>query len=107
MSIATVWAVLAASLLLLSLGQGVASPSITTLVSEYAPAERRGEAMGFQQSATAVGRIAGPPAAGWMFDHVGMWSPYAAASALCAVALALLLGWGVHRAPAPSGEPVG
>ena len=109
MSIATAWAVLAAALLLLSVGQGVASPSITTLVSEYAPAERRGEAMGFQQSATAIGRIVGPPAAGWMFDHVGMWSPYAAASALCALAFALLVNWGVHRssAPEPFGEPVG
>ncbi|MEI8238405.1 MAG: MFS transporter [Actinomycetota bacterium] len=107
LSVATVWAVLAASLLLLSVGQGVASPSITTLVSEYAPLERRGEAMGFQQSATAVGRIAGPPVAGWMFDHVGMWSPYAAASVLCALSFALLLAWGMHHAPAhePSAAP--
>jgi DHA1 family tetracycline resistance protein-like MFS transporter len=97
MAVATVWAVLAAALLVLSVGQGVASPSITTLVSEYAPAERRGEAMGFQQSANAIGRIAGPPVAGWMFDHVGMWSPYAAAAVLCAVSFALLISWGVHR----------
>jgi len=108
LAFANVWALLAASLLLLSVGQGVASPSITTLVSEYAPDERRGEAMGFQQSATAVGRILGPPAAGWMFDHVGMWSPYVAASALCALAFGLLLTWGMHRAPVtrPSSAPV-
>jgi multidrug resistance protein len=98
-SLATVWPVLIVSLLLLSVGQGVASPSISTLVGEYAPAHRRGEAMGFQQSAGSVGRIVGPPAAGWMFDHTGVWSPYAGAAALCAVALALLFVWGFQRPP--------
>ncbi len=97
MSVAVVWTVLLVALFLLSVGQGVASPSITTLVTESAPPERRGEAMGFQQSATAVGRIVGPPIAGLMFDHVGIWSPYAAAAGLCAVAVVLLVNWGMHR----------
>ncbi|MFM2077968.1 MAG: hypothetical protein RJA49_1858 [Actinomycetota bacterium] len=97
LAVAQAWLLLAISLFFLAVGQGVASPSITTLVSEYAPAERRGEAMGFQQSATAMGRIIGPPVAGWMFDHVGEWSPYAMGAGLCAAALLLLLGWGLHR----------
>ncbi len=96
-SLATVWPLLATAVVLLSVGQGVASPSISSLVSEIAPPERRGEAMGYQQSAYAVGRIVGPPAAGWMFDHAGVWSPYALASALCAVSVVLMLVWGVHR----------
>ncbi len=97
MSLATVWPVLIVALGLLAVGQGVASPSISSLVSEIAPPERRGEAMGFQQSAYAVGRIVGPPVAGWMFDHAGIWSPYAGAAGLCAIAMLLLLKWGVHR----------
>jgi hypothetical protein len=32
-----------------------------------------------------------------MFDHVGEWSPYAMGAGLCAAALLLLLGWGLHR----------
>ncbi|MBI4884011.1 MAG: MFS transporter [Actinobacteria bacterium] len=96
-SVSTVWPLLIAAVVLLSVGQGVASPSISSLVSEVAPPERRGEAMGFQQSAYAVGRIVGPPTAGWMFDHVGVWSPYAVAAGLCAVAVVLLLVWGLHR----------
>ncbi len=96
-SVATVWPVLIGALFLLSVGQGLASPSITSLVTEYAPDEHRGEALGYQQSSAAVGRIVGPPVAGWMFDHVGIWSPYAAASALCGVAVVLLVGWRMHH----------
>jgi DHA1 family tetracycline resistance protein-like MFS transporter len=98
LAFANIWALLAVSLVLLAVGQGVASPSLTTLVSEYAPAERRGEAMGFQQSAAAIGRIVGPPLAGWMFDHVGEWSPYVLGAGLSAAAVLLLLGWGMQHA---------
>ena len=96
-SVATVWPVLIAALFLLSVGQGCASPSITSLVSEHAPPHRRGEAMGFQQSAGAIGRIVGPPMAGWMFDTTGIWSPYVAAAVLCAGAVVLLVVWGFQR----------
>ncbi|MEI7547353.1 MAG: MFS transporter, partial [Actinomycetota bacterium] len=73
-----------------------------SLVSEYAPARQRGEAMGYQQSANAFGRIVGPPVAGWMFDHTGNWSPYMAAAVLCAAALVMLLVWGMHHPVLPS-----
>jgi MFS transporter, DHA1 family, tetracycline resistance protein len=96
-SVAKVWPVLILALLLLAIGQGVASPSITSLVTQHAPPERRGEALGFQQSANAVGRVLGPPAAGAMFDRVGIWSPYAAGSVLCTVAMGLLVTWGLDR----------
>ena len=99
MAFAYVWPVLILACALLTLGQGVASPSISSLVSEIAPAARRGEAMGFQQSSYAVGRIVGPPVAGWMFDNTGIWTPYAGAAGLCVVALILVLKWGVHRGP--------
>jgi MFS family permease len=96
-AVAKVWPVLIVALLLLSIGQGCASPSITSLVTQHAPPERRGEALGFQQSAYAVGRVAGPPAAGALFDSVGIWSPYAAGAVMCAVALALVVTWGLNR----------
>ncbi|MBK5331291.1 MAG: MFS transporter [Ilumatobacteraceae bacterium] len=96
-AVAKIWPVLIIALLLLAIGQGVASPSITSLVTQHAPPERRGEALGFQQSANAVGRVLGPPAAGAMFDRVGIWSPYVAGSVLCVVAMALVVTWGVDR----------
>jgi MFS family permease len=98
-AVSKVWPVLIVALLLLSLGQGIASPSITSLVTEHAPPGRRGEALGFQQSANAVARVAGPPAAGAMFDRVGIWSPYVAGAVLCAVAVGLVVTWGLHQMP--------
>jgi DHA1 family tetracycline resistance protein-like MFS transporter len=102
---ATVWPVLVVALLLLAVGQACASPSITTLVTLHAPPDRRGEALGFQQSAYAVGRVIGPPAAGALFDRVGVWSPYAAGSILCAAGLVLAVVWRVS-ASAPIGDAV-
>lgn len=101
LSVATVWPVLIVSLVLLAVGQGCASPSITSMVTHYAPAARRGEALGFQQSAYAVGRIVGPPVAGALFDQVGVWSPAAAGAIVCAVALLLAVLWGLNKPMTP------
>jgi DHA1 family tetracycline resistance protein-like MFS transporter len=110
-AVAKVWPVLIIALLLLSVGQGCASPSMTSLVTQHAPADRRGEALGFQQSSYAVGRVLGPPAAGAMFDRVGIWSPYLAGSVLCVVAMGLVVTWGLDRRvttlSAPGCENVG
>lgn len=89
----TSWPLLIIGLLLLSVGQGVASPSLIEMVNTHAPPERRGEAMGFQQSSYAVGRVLGPPLAGSAFDRIGVWSPMLAASAVTALALLLFLSW--------------
>jgi len=89
--------VLILALLLLAVGQGCASPSLTSLVTQHAPPDRRGEALGFQQSAYGVARVLGPPAAGAMFDRIGIWSPYVAGSVLCGVAMVLVVVWGVDR----------
>ena len=96
--VSTVWPLLIVGLLVLSVGQGVASPALTELVNQAAPADRRGEAMGFQQSSYAVGRVLGPPLAGSAFDRVGVWSPMVAGAALTAVALGLVLVWRTPRA---------
>ncbi|MCE9622302.1 MAG: MFS transporter [Actinomycetia bacterium] len=105
MAFAYVWPVLIVACVLLTFGQGVASPSISSLVSEIAPPARRGEAMGYQQASYAVGRIVGPPVAGLMFDHAGIWTPYAGAAGLCVIAVILVLKWGVHHGQLVAGVP--
>jgi MFS transporter, DHA1 family, tetracycline resistance protein len=93
LALATSWAVLVIALFLLTCGQGLASPSVTSLVARVAPEHGRGQALGFQQSATAVGRVVGPPAAGAAFDHVGVWSPYVAGAVLCTGGLVAGVAW--------------
>ena len=72
----TTWPMLFIALFLLSLGQGMSGPSGSALVAELAPVERRGEAIGYQQSTAAFGRVAGPVMAGALFDHVGINSQF-------------------------------
>ena len=84
------WTLLIPSMVLLAVGQGIASPTVTNLVTESAPPDRRGEALGYQQSAGAFARIVGPLIAGAMFDHVGVGAPYFLGGALFLLALAVL-----------------
>lgn len=91
LSFATIWAVLIPSLMLLAFGQGMASPSLTTLVAQAAPPDRRGEALGYQQSAGALARIVGPIVAGLLFDHVGYGSPYLVGGVLTLLAVLLVV----------------
>jgi len=96
-SSSTTWPVLLVGIVVLSVGQGLAGSSLTEMVNQAAPPDRRGAAMGFQQSAAAVGRVLGPPLAGAAFDRVGVWSPMASGSGLAVVALLLVVVWGLHR----------
>jgi DHA1 family tetracycline resistance protein-like MFS transporter len=96
---ATSWPVLVPALVLLTVGQGLAIPSLTTLVVDRAPAARRGEALGFQQSATALARIGGPALGGALFQHAGVPWPYAVAAGLLVVALVVLAGTVHDSAP--------
>jgi MFS family permease len=64
---------------------------LTTLVAQAAPADRRGEALGYQQSAGALARIIGPIVAGLLFDHVGYGAPYMVGGVLTAIAVLLVI----------------
>jgi MFS family permease len=81
------WPLLFVALALIAFGQGIAGPSGTALVTEAAPADRRGEALGYQQSVAAFGRVAGPVIAGLLFDHVAVDAPFFAAAVMAALAL--------------------
>ena len=91
-STATIWPVFIVALFLLSVGSGVAGPSMLALVGEAAGAARRGEAMGFQQSASSLGRILGPIIGGVLFDYAGVPWPYLTGAALSVLAVVLVRG---------------
>ncbi|MGD9705926.1 MAG: MFS transporter [Acidimicrobiia bacterium] len=88
---AETWTVLVPALALLTVGQGLVTPNLSTLVSIRVPDHQRGEALGFQQAVTALGRVAGPVLAGTLFDRVDVPAPYLVGAALCGVALLVAL----------------
>jgi multidrug resistance protein len=88
LSVAEVWVLLFVALALLSLGQGLVTPSLTSVVADSVSPDRRGEVLGVQQSAGALSRIIGPAIAGLLFDHAGVAWPYVVAAVLTGAAIA-------------------
>lgn len=75
-----------AFLLVIAVGNGLANPSLSSLVSKGAPEDHRGGVMGVYQSAGSLARMVGPPVSGWLFDRIGPESPILVASAFMGVA---------------------
>ena len=98
---ATVIPVLLVAVVIIAFGQGVSSPSVTSIVTDLVPPERRGEALGYQQSAGALGRITGPIIAGAIFDGLNEGAPYLISAALFVAAFFLV------RTVRPAVRPTG
>jgi MFS transporter, DHA1 family, tetracycline resistance protein len=86
------WPVFILALFLLSVGSGVGGPSMLALVGEAAGSAKRGEALGFQQSASSLGRILGPLTGGVLFEHAGVPWPYIVGAVLSLAAVVLVQG---------------
>lgn len=82
------------ALLLVAAGFGFVGPSVTGWVSRATPADDQGRALGLLQSAGAIARIAGPPAAGAIYQAAGSRAPFVVAAVVAGMAagLATLLG---------------
>jgi multidrug resistance protein len=92
----------------IALGTGINWPTLSSLASQYAPADMQGGVLGVMQSLSALGRMLGAVWAGWVFGRWGPAAPFGLSSALMslAAAFAVLL---MMKAPAPTGaraEPV-
>lgn len=85
------WPVLFAALGVLALGQGLASPSVSSLISRQGGPAEQGRVLGIFQSLSALGRAAGPVAGGLAMAHVGLGAPFLSASAVSALAAVVLL----------------
>ncbi|MEI7622315.1 MAG: MFS transporter [Actinomycetes bacterium] len=83
------WVGLVAALLLLTIGQGLLTPTLSSAVAGRAGLDT-GVWLGWQQSAGGAARVVGPLAAGALFQWAGMGWPYAIGAALAALALTLL-----------------
>jgi DHA1 family tetracycline resistance protein-like MFS transporter len=85
---------LAPAILALTIGQGLASPTLSSALAGKVAADRRGGVLGLQQSAGGLARVVGPVAAGVAFGHLGVAVPYLTGAALM---LAAALGFVVVR----------
>jgi DHA1 family solute carrier family 18 vesicular amine transporter 1/2 len=82
---------------------GVTWTASLALIAATHPPAVRGRAMGTALSAVAVGTLAGPPAGGFLFQHLGGQAPFLAAAALAAVDGAAR--WALVREPARQPAP--
>jgi MFS family permease len=80
------------------MGAGLTMPSMSALASLHAGERERGAVLGAFQSASSLGRIVGPLAAGALYQHGGLHSPFVVA-ALCSLPAL----WLVLRAEAIEG----
>ena len=63
---------------ILTLGNGLATPVLTSLISQYAPENERGELLGIYQSTQSLGRIVGPNLGGILFGSIAAGAPFIA-----------------------------
>ncbi len=82
---------LAAALIALTLGVGLATPALNALIAAQANEHERGAVMGLSQSAAAFGRVAGPLGAGALFDFFHHAAPFVGAALLILAALFVAL----------------
>jgi len=96
---------LAPAVLFLTVGQGLASPTLSSALAGKVGPERRGGLLGLQQSAGGLARVAGPIGAGPLFQHIGVAAPYlTGAVIMCAAAIGLATAR--HTALGPRGGDV-
>ncbi len=86
--------VFVAALLFQALGFAITNPSLSSLVSRNADADKQGSTLGTYQSAGSLARVIGPLLAGFLFDHFGSKLPFLCASGLFSISFLICLSFG-------------
>lgn len=84
-----------AAVTFLGLGTGFINPSLSGSISLLTSKSEQGSVMGVNQSLSALGRIVGPIAGGWLYRDVSHQSPFWAASLVAG--LSLIIGFSIFR----------
>ena len=67
---------------LIAVGQGIASPSLNSLISQRTKASEQGFVLGTNQSMSALARTIGPAMAGWIYLGGPAWPFYVSTAIL-------------------------
>jgi multidrug resistance protein len=78
-------------IIIFALGNGLFSPVLSALVSQYSPDAQRGEIFGVYQSMQSLGRIAGPIIGGFVFEVLSHQAPYLVGGLTMLIAFVLAL----------------
>jgi DHA1 family tetracycline resistance protein-like MFS transporter len=70
----------------MSIGSGLTSPSLSSMLSRMARKDDQGGTLGIGESASAMGRIIGPEAGTFTYSHLSFAFPYVAGGVLMALA---------------------
>jgi DHA1 family tetracycline resistance protein-like MFS transporter len=101
-AVASNFYMLAVGLGMLGLGQGLAIPAVSALISVVAPEGRQGQLLGISQSLSAMGRVLGPLWGGLALGRIGLAAPYITGAGVVLVAglvLAFSLGSEIGAPP--------
>jgi DHA1 family tetracycline resistance protein-like MFS transporter len=79
---------LALPLVVLTVGQGLVSPTLSLLVAGRAPSWRRGGALSIQQGLSSLARVIGPAFGGWLFTLRGGTGAFLVGAGVTVVAVA-------------------
>jgi MFS family permease len=90
-------AMLYGGLFLMAFGSALATPSLTALVSLYAPDERQGEVLGVFRSLGSLGRAFAPIVAAFVYWRFGSAWPYFGAAAIMGLPIMIALSLPIAR----------
>jgi MFS family permease len=82
--------ILGVAVVVLTIGQGLITPTLAAIVAGRVPAERRGGALGVQQAAGGLARVVGPVVGGVTFARLSPSAPYLIGAGLALVAVGVL-----------------
>jgi DHA1 family tetracycline resistance protein-like MFS transporter len=78
---------LAITMTVLAVGNGMMRPPNLGLISLASPASEQGAVLGVTNSLSSLGRILGPAAGGWLYEHVSKGAPFWLAAVLAGLAI--------------------